>query len=119
MDEWKPGASIRIRSLTAGEYDRYQQATIDRSDLDSKKLNIVGATAMLVSMGCVDDDGKQFFQPTDAAALGQKHPGVIERIANRVAALSGIDRAAVEETEGNSPAGTQDDSDTDSPSPSE
>ena len=112
VDEWKPGATIRIRNLSAEEYDLYQQATIDRSDLDNKKPNIVGASVMLVSMGCLDDEGAQLFRPQDVVQLRKRHSGVIERVANAIASLSGIDRATVEETEKNSPAAMPPSSDT-------
>ena len=77
--EW--GGDVRVRGLTAAEqsniYKRYNDGKSEDFDV------------LLVTMGCVDEDGNRVFTNDDKDMLRKKSFAVLDRIAKKVIELSG------------------------------
>ena len=115
VPEW--GGSVRLRSLSGLERDSWEAS--NRLLKGSEYVpNLKGAKARLLVRAIVDENGSRLFADTDAGALAAKSAGVIERLAEVVAQMSGITEAAVEEAAGNSEAGQTGSSPSDSPNDS-
>ncbi len=86
VPEW--GESIRIRSLTALEQERWWDILTmhDEKGIDPPG----GRKASLVYMGCIDDEGGDLFKPEDIPILGQKHPVAMNRLFSAIQKLSGM-----------------------------
>lgn len=115
VPEW--GGSVRLRSLTGLERDSWEAS--NRLLKGSEYVpNIKGAKARLLVRAMVDENGVRLFADTDAGALAAKSAGVIERLAEVVAQMSGITETAVEDAAGNSDGAPSASSPSDSPNDS-
>jgi hypothetical protein len=103
VPEW--GGKVRIKTLTGNERDAYEQSIIDqKGNVNGPKL--YGASARLVALTAVDDDGKLLFTQADAKALGEKSAQALNRVFEVSMRLSRLTKEEVEAMVGNS-AGAQ------------
>lgn len=106
VPQW--GGSVRLKGLTAAEYDQYQQGLFE-GDGDKRKINMTNARARMLALAIVDDSGAAIFTEEDVAALGKKASSPIEMLYRKALKLNGDD-ADSESIEKNSKATTSNDS---------
>jgi hypothetical protein len=101
VPEWK--LSVWVRALTGLERDRYEGAMVAyrknrQGTPEIDHVVVDNMRARLVSMSCVDDDGKRLFTDADVLALGAKNATPLSRIcdvAQRLSRLSSADMEAL------------------------
>lgn len=92
VPEW--GEKVTVRSLTAGERDRYE--------LSHEKWRDAGTVrSRLVVMSCYDEDGNRLFKDEDADALAKKSASAVGRLFEIARKLSGMTEEDVEDLEKN------------------
>lgn len=105
--EW--GGKVRVRGALAIERDEYEQSLNSTKIDDDGKVTIAGnysnAKARFVVKCVVDEKGNRIFKDEDAETLGKKSSAVINRVFQRIAKLSGMDRKSNESLAKNSGAG--------------
>lgn len=69
VPEW--GGTVKIRALTSKEKDLYQISLI-KNPGKSEEINLANATAKLVALSIIDEEGRSVFGTQDVIALGQK-----------------------------------------------
>lgn len=96
---------VYVRSLSAAEYDRYEDACVVEEE--GKRVGR-GNRALLLRMTVCDASGQLVFSPSDDDYLSTLTPDVTVPIAAAALEVSGLTRAAQEEVAKNSepPTGT-------------
>ena len=97
VPEW--GGLVRIRSLTGRERDRLEGDLLKKN---GQGVNLDNVRAKLVVATAIDENGKQLFQPGDAAKLGEKSGAALSKVASVAQRLGGLSTADVEELAKNS-----------------
>lgn len=92
--EW--GGTVRLRSLSAAEFDGYQKSII-RQKGGNRTLNLENVRAKLVVLCAVDALGNALFGEADLAALGRKSSRPIDRLFEASQKLVGMSDEDVEE----------------------
>jgi len=105
VEPW--GAWVRVRALTAGERDAYQNSMFEvrhrgRGQPPEIRYKPEKASARLVALSVIDEQGNRLFTEADVEALARKNARAIDIIAAVARRLSGLDEEALEEAEGNS-----------------
>jgi hypothetical protein len=96
--EW--GGTVRIRSLTGEERDRFEASCLIERD-GKQSTNLENMRARLVALSVVGEDGKPVFTGADVKRLGMKNAAVLDRVFEAARELSGLTKTDVEElTEG-------------------
>ena len=95
--------SILVRGLTGAERDAWIGG-LSRQVGNKVVRNTANATAKLVALCCVDDDGNRLFTDLDVVALGKKSGQALDRVFEVAQRLSGLSDDDVREAEGNSEA---------------
>jgi hypothetical protein len=116
VPEWGDGESIRVRGLKSGE--RLQWALV-QSKVSSGEADGPDPAALLLALAAVDDTGARLFQTQDVDALTELRGDVVQRVGEKVMALSGLTSEAQQEAEGKSDATPSGDSSTASPETSD
>lgn len=98
VPQW--GGTVRLKGLTAAEYDKFQQGLFE-GDGSNRKINMANARARMLALAIVDDKGQAIFTESDIAALGQKASAPIELLYRAALKLNGD-----EDAEKNSPTTT-------------
>lgn len=106
VPEWG-GGEVIVRALTAAERDTYNSTLFQvrprgRSRDPEVVYNPQNATARLVALCVVDDEGNRLFKDTDLERLANKNARALERIAAVARRLSGLDEESQGDIEGNS-----------------
>jgi hypothetical protein len=104
VPEWTPEgqevASVRLRTLTGGERDKFESDMIDQRG-KSNKMNLVNLRARLVALCAVDESGQRMFGDKEVTLLGSKSASVLDRLFTAAQKLNGMTQQDVEElTEG-------------------
>jgi hypothetical protein len=90
--EWGEGSGVRVRSLTAGELETYQNSLWSERVIDKTVLkfqtNDGKSRARMTSIAVVDQDGKRILTDADVDALNEKSSAPIGRICDAVLKLS-------------------------------
>lgn len=99
VPEW--GGSVPLRALDAWQQSEYQQGLMEitsdaKGNIKTKPM-MLGANVRLCALGIRDDDGPWF----TVDQLKSKSAGAVNRIAERLRTISGLDSSALEEAEGN------------------
>jgi hypothetical protein len=94
VPEW--GGSVRLRTLTGGERDKFESDSIDQRG-KSNKMNLVNLRARLVSLCAVDEGGKRMFGDSEVSKLGSKSAAVLDRLFQAAQELNGMTQKDVEE----------------------
>lgn len=103
VPEW--GGIVRVRALSGVERDAYEAGIVQLRADGSKSVNLKNLRGRLVSLSCVDEDGRRIFSDEDAIALGDKSASALERVFDVARKLSGLSEGDVEElAEGFEPA---------------
>lgn len=117
VPEW--GVTVRVKGMTASERDDFEASRITRkgkrSDVNMRDFR----SALLVRVLADPETDELLFTPGDITRLGQKSAGVIDRLYDKAAELSGISDEDAEELEGNSVPGHSGSSSSDWPGTSE
>jgi hypothetical protein len=93
VDEWKPGAVIRVSSLSSEMRDLLENYLIEQR----KKGTQENVRAFYVWLCAVDADGKRLFSdPADVGVLGNMSAVPIDRIFRVTLRLNDVGDAAVE-----------------------
>ncbi len=101
------GGSVRIRTMTAHERDRFEQMMFSNKGGKKERMDDVRAT--LVSLTVIDGDGKRMFSDKDVKALSKKSAAALDKIFSEAQSLNAVSDEDVEEIAKNSEE-TQDDS---------
>lgn len=115
VPEFGDGQTLRIRCLSSSQRliwsDAYAKSQAGEPGPDP--------TAVLITLGAIDDAGKALFQLQDVDALAEMRGDLIDRLATEVLDLSAMTEPAAKEAEGNSDATQSSDSPSDSASESD
>jgi len=98
VPEW--GGTVRLRTLTGGERDKFESDSIDQRG-KSNKMNLINLRARLVALCAVDETGKRMFGDNEVSKIGAKSAAVLDRLFQAAQELNGMTQKDVEElTEG-------------------
>ena len=92
VPEWNNGY-VKIRSLTGQERDQYQLSLIVAPG-KSEEVDMRNATAKLLSLSIVNEQGRPIFGSDDILALGRKSGRALDRcytVAKRLSAVTDED----------------------------
>lgn len=94
IPEWGAEVGMRVRSLTAFEREKCEQAStraVRRPDGSwTREQNVVNMRARMIAKAAVDEQGKQLFSDEEkgTALLATKNSAVIDRVWTRILKLS-------------------------------
>lgn len=94
------GGIVRLRSLTAAEWEGFAQLCRDRT-AKGPGFDIRGIRARLLILSVVDDAGQLVFGPEDLPELERKSSGILELLWNECRDLNALSDEAIEEIRGN------------------
>lgn len=98
---------VRVQEMSGQERDEYDSSLWTHSSR-GQKLNLSNATALLVSMSCINEDGSKMFDQSDVISIGKRNGSrVLKRIAAVAQRLSGITDEEIETLAKNSTSATQ------------
>ena len=98
VPEW--GGTVRLRTLTGGERDKFESDMVDQRGKNNK-LNLVNVRARLVALCAVDEGGKRMFGDSEVSKLGAKRASILDKLFVAAQKLNGMTEEDVEElTEG-------------------
>lgn len=107
IPEW--GRAVYVKSMTGTERDAFEQSLIGGKGRN-RQVNLDNFRAKLVARTARDAQDRRIFTDAEAARIGEKNAGALQRIVNVANRLSGFSDEDVEELTGNSNAGQSDDS---------
>lgn len=93
VPEW--GGTVRLRQLTLAQLDQVRQ------DFQGGQVSMLKAAANMVAASLVDADGAPLFTRDEYSRIQERHPKVIERLANICNTLNEFTAAAAESAEKN------------------
>jgi hypothetical protein len=96
VPEW--GGTVRVRSLTGTERDKFETDMVDKHGKATKLGDI---RARLAALCMVDAKGQRLFSDAEAHALGKKSGAALERVSSVAMRLAGLTQDDVEELAGN------------------
>lgn len=99
IPEW--GGEVRVRAMTAGARDAFEQDAFEASR-DKKPLGNI--RARLVARCVIDEQGNPLFADADIEALGKKSAAAMDRIYEAVLRMNAMRESDIEELEKNSAA---------------
>lgn len=95
VPEW--GGTVRVRALSGVERDAYEAGIVQLRADGSRSVNMRNLRGRLVSLSCIDEEGRRLFTDEDAIALGDKSASALERVFDAARKLSGLSEGDVEE----------------------
>jgi len=95
VPEW--GGSVRVRSMSAGERDLYEQDLVAGRDGD----RVANVRARLLAFVIVDEEGNRVFSEEDIEALGNKSVVAVDRVFAVAQRMNSLTQADVEVLEKN------------------
>ncbi|MBF0438305.1 MAG: hypothetical protein HQL93_04200 [Magnetococcales bacterium] len=98
IPEW--GGSVNIRTFTGAVRDEFMTTMKEKQNGP-----VVDASALLVSLSVVGDDGQRLFSKADLTTINGKSGLVIGRLANEIMKLNQMGPEGDKETEKNSEKG--------------
>jgi hypothetical protein len=99
VPEW--GGDVYLRTLTAGERERWEETNLTRKGNDSK-VNLINLQASLVALTAVDEAGVHLFTAADIPALNGKSSVALQRLFSKALELNRVGKQDVEELVKNS-----------------
>lgn len=101
VPEWTPEgaeevATVRLRTLTGGERDKFESDSIDQRGKNNK-MNLVNLRARLVALCAVDESGQRLFGDKEVTQLGAKRASVLDKLFQAAQELNGMTQKDVEE----------------------
>ncbi|WP_245657873.1 hypothetical protein [Herbidospora mongoliensis] len=94
VPEW--GGTVKVRSLTGTERDRFEQSLIGKNN----QVRNENFRAKLAQLTIVNEAGQLLFSKEQIAALGRKNAAALGRVADVATKLSGLAEDDVEKLEG-------------------
>ena len=94
VPEW--GGTVRLRSITAAERDRFEQSLLVQRG-NKREVNMRNARAKLVVLCAVDDKGNKLFTDEDIKILSAKSAKPLDKLFEEAQKLSGLSESDVEE----------------------
>lgn len=91
VPEW--GGALSIRSLSGADRDKLGKHL--------KQHGSIGFSTLVVLLGAATEDGKRLFKDDDYEGLNARCPKVMDRVAETILKLNGLDEDAAEEMEKN------------------
>lgn len=110
VPEWSKNGKagvVRIKALSAIERDDFESSLVLGQGKHSK-VSTVNIRAKLCARGIVDAKGNRLFSDSEVLKLGAKSAAAMDRVYERIAHLSKISDADIEDYKGNSPSGPSD-----------
>lgn len=108
--ELGPDVLVRVQELSGEQRDAYD-ASLWKSSRNGQKLDLTNATALLVSMSCVDESGSPLFDQSDVLSIGKRNGAkLLKRISSVAMRLSNIEEEEIETLAKNSTSATQSES---------
>lgn len=101
VPEW--GGDVILRSMSGTERDEFEAEMWKSGALDRRNYRSRFLVRVLMTEG-----GARLFTDAQAADLGARNAGVIDRLYELAGAMSGLSEKSVEAIEGNSADGTAD-----------
>ena len=100
VSEW--GGTVRLKSLTGAQRDKYEAAIVDMKGKDPK-IKLEDLKVRLLALCIVDEQGDRIFGDSkeDLQALGSKNAKIINRLFERCQSICGMTTKDVEELEKN------------------
>jgi hypothetical protein len=98
IPQW--GGMVRLKSLTAAEWEPFAQLCRDRT-AQGAGFDIRHIRAKLLQLSMIDAAGVLMFQPEDIPLLEQKSTAIVELLWNECRELNALSDEAVEELQGN------------------
>lgn len=116
VPEW--GGSVKLRTLTGKERDRFE-ASLQADSKGSKKKNMENFRARLVALCAVGDDNRPMFTNSqDVIMLGDRSVAALQRLFNKCNEMNGLTDEDIEELTEDFEEAPAEASTTSSPSPS-
>ena len=113
IEDW--GGFVTVREMSGAERDEFDEFVL-KSREEGK---VSGVRAVIVSICCVDGNGKRMFTNLDIPDLQKQSARIITQISDVGMRLSGLSADEVEDRSGNSESGPESDSSSDSADNSE
>lgn len=113
VPEW--GGAVRVRALSGTDRDAFEASKLERQADGTFGFSLLNLRAKLAARSIVDENGELMFNELDVGRLGQKSAAALDRVFQVASELSGLDKAAGDELEGNSDAAPSGDSGSSSP----
>lgn len=104
VPQWK--GTVRIRTMTAGERDLFEQMMFSGKNKDDRRDNV---RAAMLSLTVVDDKGNRLFSEDHVKKLKDKSAAAVDKIFAEVQKMNAVSDDDVEDMVKNS-EGTQGDS---------
>lgn len=97
IPELGDGVFIRVRALTGRELDDYQ-ASLIKERKNKRTTNYEDATARLVVLTCINEDGTPFFGDDEVATVSKRVGAkILGRLSKVAQELSGVTDEEIEE----------------------
>lgn len=87
VEEW--GGTVLVKSLSGSERNEFEQSMIIRRGKDVQ-MNMKNATAKLVALSVVDEEGNRLFSDADVETLGSKSGAALSRVYTVASKLAGL-----------------------------
>ena len=101
--------TVRMRGLTGAELDAYQASLVVQTGNGSQRANLRNASAKLVVMCAIDENGDPLFEPKDMLKVSQMPAYALQRLtaaAQRLCGLTNDDMRELVEDFGDAPNGS-------------
>lgn len=95
VPEW--GGTVRVRTLTGEQRDKFEASMIDMGKDGSVKRNAENVRARLVVECVVNEQGEQMFNRADVRLLGKKSAPALDRVAAAAQDLNAFSDNDIEE----------------------
>ncbi len=100
VDEW--GGTVFVRKMAGLPRDNFDMKLVANKDKDGNVLGVFPNMRAVLAVNTVcDESGELLFKPTDAAALGAKCSGPLDKVFKKASTLNGLDPVSIEDAEGN------------------
>ena len=97
VPQW--GGSVKIRTMTASDRDRFEQQVFSGNTKSERRDNI---RALMLSICIVDESGNRVFGEKDVKALGGKSAAAVDAIFSEIQKMNALSDADIDEAAKNS-----------------
>lgn len=118
VPEWGEDAQVRLKSLSGADRDAYEESQLTMRSDGRMIRDGHNARAKLIVRSIVDENGERVFKDNEAAALGEKSQGVLDRLFVAISEMSNLTEEDIAELGKDSEADPTGDSPSTSPSDS-
>lgn len=94
VPEW--GGDVLVKGLTGAQRNEFEQSMVIRRGNDVQ-MNMKNATAKLVALSVVDEEGIRLFNDADVEALGNKSGAALTRVYAVASRLAGLTKEDMKE----------------------